>query len=424
MNKIFKTGCLAFVFNVGLFPIGLWCQTTMNLPQVIREARQHTTLSTLEGIIQQENEAGISNINKKWLPQLQFQAQASYQSETSGIDLSFPGINIPRLSKDQYKMQADISQMLYDGGSSSALRKIQSQKSDLEKNVVSNEIDAIAETAIQIYYAIAEAEQRMKQTALTIQDLEAGIQRAKVAIDAGVMLASEGDHLRAELLKLTALYEEIGVSVKAGYEAITLLTGKKIEKLQLEEAQLPDTTLNSRAPFLLQFDLQKSLAQANGKWESASILPKLTLFAQAGYGKPGLNFLKNEFEPFYIAGMRLSWQLSAFYTYHNQQQLTQLSMAKTEARKTELGNRKMIKNRQLYNDWDRLIKSTARDEEMVALREKILSTAEVQLANGNITAAEYLVKLNDVAEARINKELNEIKKNKNSWLMQINMGWL
>jgi outer membrane protein TolC len=424
MNKMFKTGCWAFVFNVGLFPIGLWCQTTMNLPQVIREARQHTTLSTLEGIIQQENEAGISNINKKWLPQLQFQAQASYQSETSGIDLSFPGINIPRLSKDQYKMQADISQMLYDGGSSSALRKIQSQKSDLEKNVVSNEIDAIAETAIQIYYAIAEAEQRMKQTALTIQDLEAGIQRAKVAIDAGVMLASEGDHLRAELLKLTALYEEIGVSVKAGYEAITLLTGKKVEKLQLEEAQLPDTTLNSRAPFLLQFDLQKSLAQANGKLESTSILPKLTLFAQAGYGKPGLNFLKNEFEPYYIAGMRLSWQLSAFYTYHNQQQLTQLSMAKTEARKTELGNRKMIKNRQLYNDWDRLIKSTTRDEEMVALREKILSTAEVQLANGNITAAEYLVKLNDVAEARINKELNNIKKNKNSWLMQINMGWL
>lgn len=421
---MFKTGCWAFVFNVGLFPIGLWCQTTMNLPQVIREARQHTTLSTLEGIIQQENEAGISNINKKWLPQLQFQAQASYQSETSGIDLSFPGINIPRLSKDQYKMQADISQMLYDGGSSSALRKIQSQKSDLEKNVVSNEIDAIAETAIQIYYATAEAEQRMKQTALTIQDLEAGIQRAKVAIDAGVMLASEGDHLRAELLKLTALYEEIGVSVKAGYEAITLLTGKKVEKLQLEEAQLPDTTLNSRAPFLLQFDLQKSLAQANGKLESTSILPKLTLFAQAGYGKPGLNFLKNEFEPYYIAGMRLSWQLSAFYTYHNQQQLTQLSMAKTEARKTELGNRKMIKNRQLYNDWDRLIKSTTRDEEMVALREKILSTAEVQLANGNITAAEYLVKLNDVAEARINKELNNIKKNKNSWLMQINMGWL
>lgn len=61
---------------------------------------------------------------------------------------------------------------------------------------------------------------------------------------------------------------------------------------------------------------------------------------------------------------------------------------------------------------------------MVALREKILSTAEVQLANGSITASEYLVKLNDVAEARINLELNEIKKNKNIWLMQINLGWL
>ncbi|MBK7009258.1 MAG: hypothetical protein IPH36_11835 [Saprospiraceae bacterium] len=175
---------------------------------------------------------------------------------------------------------------------------------------------------------------------------------------------------------------------------------------------------------MVQFDLQKSMAQANGQLENTAIRPKLSLFAQTGYGKPGLNFLKNEFEPYYIAGLKLSWQLSAFYTYHNQRQLTDLAMAKSEARKTELSNRKMIKNRQLFNDWDRLNKSSGRDEEMVALREKILSTAEVQLANGNITASEYLVKLNDVAEARINQELNEIKKHKNIWLMQINMGWL
>lgn len=424
MNRIVKTGCWAFVFNVCLLPINLWSQTAMSLQQVIREARQHTSLSGLESILQQENEAGISNINKKWLPQLQLQAQASYQSETSGIDLSFPGINIPRLSKDQYKIQADISQMLYDGGTSSALRQLQRQKTELEKNGVSNEIDAIAETAIQVYYAVAEAEQRLKQTELTIQDLEAGIQRAKVAIDAGIMLASEGDHLRAELLKLTSFKEEIEASVKSGYEALTLITGKKIDKLQLEDAILPDTTINNRAPFLVQFEVQKSMAQANGKLENAAILPKLAFFAQTGYGKPGLNFLKNEFEPYYIAGLRLSWQLSAFYTHHNQQQLTQLSMTKADARKTEFSNRKLIKNRQLYNDWDRLLKSSDRDEEMVALREKILSTAEVQLANGSITASEYLVKLNDVAEARINLELNEIKKNKNIWLMQINMGWL
>ncbi|MBK7789184.1 MAG: TolC family protein [Saprospiraceae bacterium] len=424
MNKIFQKAFCALVFMVGMQSLDLRSQSTMSLQQVIREARQHTSLSTLEGMLQKENEAGISNINKKWLPQLQLQAQASYQSETSGIDLSFPGINIPRLSKDQYKIQADISQLVYDGGTTSALRQLQRQKTDLEKNVVSNEIDAIAETAIQVYYAVAEAKQRLKQTALTIQDLEAGIQRAKVAIEAGVMLASDGDHLRAELLKLTSFKEEIEATTRAGYEALALLTGKKIEKLQLEDALLPDTMLNSGAPFMVQFDLQKSMAQANGQLENTAIRPKLSLFAQTGYGKPGLNFLKNEFEPYYIAGLKLSWQLSAFYTYHNQRQLTDLAMAKSEARKTELSNRKMIKNRQLFNDWDRLNKSSGRDEEMVALREKILSTAEVQLANGNITASEYLVKLNDVAEARINQELNEIKKHKNIWLMQINMGWL
>ena len=282
MNKIFQKAFCALVFMVGMQSLDLRSQSTMSLQQVIREARQHTSLSTLEGMLQKENEAGISNINKKWLPQLQLQAQASYQSETSGIDLSFPGINIPRLSKDQYKIQADISQLVYDGGTISALRQLQRQKTDLEKNVVSNEIDAIAETAIQVYYAVAEAEQRLKQTALTIQDLEAGIQRAKVAIEAGVMLASDGDHLRAELLKLTSFKEEIEATTRAGYEALALLTGKKIEKLQLEDALLPDTMLNSGAPFMVQFDLQKSMAQANGQLENTAIRPKLSLFAQTG----------------------------------------------------------------------------------------------------------------------------------------------
>lgn len=424
MSKKNRKGVWVLLFILGMHSADLWAQSGLTLQQAIVEARQHTSLSGLGSLIQQENEAGLSSINKKWLPQVQLQAQASYQSETTGLDLSFPGVNIPRLSKDQYKIQADISQMVYDGGTSSALKNLQRQKTALETNGVANEIDAIAETTIQVFFAVAEAEQRLKQTALTIQDLEAGIQRAKVAIEAGVMLATEGDHLRAELLRLTSMQEEIQASARAGYEALTLLTGINVEKLDPATTMLPDTALNAGAAFLVQFDIQKSLTQANGKLENASILPKLALFAQTGYGKPGLNFLKNEFEPYYIAGLRLSWQLSAFYTYQNQQQLTRLALSKSDAKKEEVTNRKMIRNRQLYHDWNRLNNAVSRDEEMVVLRQKILTTAEVQLANGSITAAEYLVKLNDVAEARINLELNGIRKNKNIWLMQINMGWL
>lgn len=83
-----------------------------------------------------------------------------------------------------------------------------------------------------------------------------------------------------------------------------------------------------------------------------------------------------------------------------------------------------MRYQQLLRDWQRLDKMAPKDEELVSLRQSILSTSEVQLANGSITASSYLTRLNDVTEARLNKEINQIKMSKNAWLMQLNMGWL
>ena len=83
-----------------------------------------------------------------------------------------------------------------------------------------------------------------------------------------------------------------------------------------------------------------------------------------------------------------------------------------------------MRYQQLLRDWQRLEKSGPKDAELVELRKRILATSEVQLANGTITASTYLTRLNDVTEASLTKEINEIKMNKNAWLMQLTMGWL
>lgn len=45
--------------------------------------------------------------------------------------------------------------------------------------------------------------------------------------------------------------------------------------------------------------------------------PQFGLFAQGAYGNPGLNMLKNSFEPYYIIGARLSWNFGSLYTLKN-----------------------------------------------------------------------------------------------------------
>ncbi len=399
-------------------------QTLYSLEQALSDARSHSSVNQVSGLMDKEHQLFISNLNKRWLPQVNLSAQASYQSETSGIDLSFPGVNIPRLSKDQYKLQADISQMIYDGGTNSALKSLQKDKLDLDQNGIKLEIESIVENTILTYFAVLETEIRMRQLDLAIENLQSVIKKARVAVASGAMLRSESDQLEAEAIKLQGTKEEVTSAHQAALDVLGLLTGKSGINRLGNASILPDSTVNQSASFLAQLDLQKNLMVQNLELEQKNILPRLAAFAQTGYGKPGLNFLKNEFAPYYLVGLKLTWQLSAFYTYHNQQQLTRYAVEKTDARKDDVLRKKQMRYQQLLRDWQRLDKMAPKDEELVSLRQNILSTSEVQLANGSITASSYLTRLNDVTEARLNKEINQIKMSKNAWLMQLNMGWL
>lgn len=407
-----------------LLVISVRSQNQYSLDQAIKDARSHCAVSGMSVWMDKEHEILISNLNKKWLPQVNLSAQASYQSETSGIDLSFPGINIPRLSKDQYKIQADISQMIYDGGTNAALKALQKEKLNMDQNGIRLEVDAMVENTILTYFTVMETGIRIQQTDLAIQNLEAVIKKANVAVESGVMLRSESDQLHAEAIKLRNLKEEIQGAHQSALDVLVLLTGKDQLSPLTNVSILPDSTINISANFLAQLDLQKNLISQNLSLEQKNIVPKLAAFAQTGYGKPGLNFLKNEFAPYYLVGLKLTWQLSAFYTYQNQQQLSKFAMEKTEVRKQDILQKKQMRYQQLLRDWQRLEKSGPKDAELVELRKRILATSEVQLANGTITASTYLSRLNDVTEASLTKEINEIRMNKNAWLMQLTMGWL
>ena len=47
---------------------------------------------------------------------------------------------------------------------------------------------------------------------------------------------------------------------------------------------------------------------------AAGLMPRIGAFVQGGYGRPGLNMLEDSFEPYYVAGVRLSWNLGKLYT--------------------------------------------------------------------------------------------------------------
>ena len=48
-----------------------------------------------------------------------------------------------------------------------------------------------------------------------------------------------------------------------------------------------------------------------------ALRPNVGLFARGGYGNPGLNMLKDDFDAYYKVGVTLSWNFGSLYTWAN-----------------------------------------------------------------------------------------------------------
>ena len=58
--------------------------------------------------------------------------------------------------------------------------------------------------------------------------------------------------------------------------------------------------------------MQQHLNQTN--LINVSYMPTFDLFFSAGYGRPGLDMLDDNFQPYYIAGIKMDWTIAGFYT--------------------------------------------------------------------------------------------------------------
>ena len=101
-------------------------------------ARENYPLIKQYGLIEQSSKYTLDNLKHSWLPQVNLSAQATYQSETPSFPdqmkamLATGGLEMKGLAKDQYRVQLDINQKIYDGGKASSERAL-SEAQDFEQ---------------------------------------------------------------------------------------------------------------------------------------------------------------------------------------------------------------------------------------------------------------------------------------------------
>lgn len=365
-------------------------------------ARSHYPVLRDKQLIQKTAQLTLSNLQKGFLPQFTLSGQATYQSDVTRVPVSLPGFQIESPAKDQYKVLADVNQLLYDGGQIKQQKLVQAQSARVEEEKVEVELHELHDRINQVYLGILYLDQQLRQVDLVKADIQSGINRVQAQLEEGVAFRSSVAMLKAEWLKADQRAIDMKASREGWLQVLSLLTGRELnaETRLTEPVASAITTTSINRPELRLFNSQQILADQQKKMIHTRTLPKLSLFAQGGYGRPGLNMLLNEFDFYYIGGIRFNWSLGSLYTVRKEKQQADISKQRIAVQQDIFMLNTQTQLTQQQAEIKRLEQLLQSDASIIELRQSVTESARAQLDNNVITANDYLKEVNAEDQAR------------------------
>ena len=403
---------LLVIINYSLLIINSQAQESLTLQQAYDLAQKNYPLIKQRELISKTRELTVANLGTGFLPQLNLSAQATYQSEVTSVKVPVQGINIESPSKDQYKVLADLSQLVYDGGLIKQQKNIQDLTEQVELKKVEVELYKLKDRINQLFLGTLYLDEQLRQVELIRSDLNNGIKRVEAQVNNGTAFRSNLNVLQAELLKTDQRAIELKASRKGYIDVISLFIDQPLSenvKLERPAVEAPVLANEIQRPELILYSTQEKLLGGQYKLIDSRNKPKASLFWQGGYGRPGLNFLSNSFDFYYTTGVRLNWNFGGLYTQKKEKKVVGLNQKIVEIQKeTFLLNTNTDLKRQ-QSEVDKLQKLVATDKDIIDLRIKVKDAAKAQLENGVITANDYLREVNAEDQARQNLITHQIQ---------------
>jgi outer membrane protein TolC len=410
MIKQLRLLVLGGICLTGLMPPEAKAQTTLTIQDCYSLAKANYPLLKQRDLITKSKEYTVQNASKGYLPQLSINGSATYQSEVTAIPISIPGMNVPTLSKDQYKLYAEVNQTVYDGGIIKQQKQTHEANSVVDQQKLEVELYRINERINQLYFGILMIDEQLKQTELLKKDLQLGINRTETAIANGTAFKSSLDVLKAEMLKVNQRTIELKATRKGYLDMLSLFVNKTLdEQTQLTKPKQLNLSAQINRPELMMYDYQNKSLDVQSKMINAKNMPKVNLFVQGGYGRPALNMLNNNFETYYIGGVRMNWSLSGYYTSGKEKEIVNINRRAIELQKETFLFNTNNTVKQQSAEIAKLQELLSTDDEIITLRTGIKNTSSVQLQNGVINTNDYLREVNAEDNARQTKILHEIQ---------------
>ena len=390
------------------------------LEECCRLAREHYPEIRQYDLIAETEQYNISNAARAWIPQVVLSGQATYQSATPTYPEAFNqmiaanGLDMSGVRKDQYKVAIDVSQNIWDGGQSKANREIAKAEAAVECSRVDVSLYDLQSRIQNLYFGILLLDERVAQTETLIEVLDANLNRMCTYYKNGVAMQSDVDAVEAELLTAHKTLSQVEASRMSYRCMLEIFIGQPLASDNLERPAMQQLQSRTLArPELALFEAQESILTAQRKAINVSLMPRFSAFAQVYYGYPGLDMFKSMVSSDWsfnaIAGVRVSWNIGAFYTKRNNLQKLNAAEKQIAVQRDVFLFNTQMQTTQDDGEIARLRQAITDDSRIVELRRRVRMAAESQLKNGVIDATDLLRKISDETAAALARSTHEIE---------------
>lgn len=392
----------------------------VTIDECVQKAEANYPLVKKYGLLAATRDIDLSDINKGWLPRVGVYGQVTAQNVVPSFPETLTGVleqmgqQLQGLGKIQYKVGAEVSQTIWDGGSSRARREIARSQLEVEQAALDVELYSVRQRVENIYFAILLMEEQIAQSRVTYDLLSSNLERMRAMLCNGTAMQSDVDMIEAQALVVNQSIIQAASAADGYRRVLELFIGECLAGNALVRPVADEPlSAESERPELRLFDSKLNMNRAADRLNDTYLMPKIGLFAQAYYGYPGFDYFKSminrDLSFNLLAGVKVSWNIDSFYTRSNNRRKTSVNDEKIAAdMETFLFNSKLQASTQ--QETIKGLRETMKDDEkIITLRGNVRRAAESQLANGIIDATALLTKISDENIAQLTAKLHEIQ---------------
>lgn len=378
----------------------------ITLEECIAKAEENYPLIRKYDLLKATAEIDLSDINKLWLPRVGVYGQATMQNVVPSLPAALTaamqqmGQELKGLGKLQYRIGADVSQTIWDGGASAARRNLVRSREEMRRTGLDVEMYTLRERVENLYFSILLTEQQIDRNEATRKLILCNLERIRAMLRNGTAMQSDMDMIEAQALTVGQNIMEAQSAMKGYRDVLALFIGEDIGMTQLEwpAPEMPAKGISNH-PELRLFEHSLACNQADLRLQDTSVMPRIGFFLQAYYGYPGIDYFKSMItrDPGLnlVGGVKISWNIDSFYTRKNSSRRAQANAADIVADREiflfNTGLETASRERAIEG-----MRDVMRDDErIIALRSNVRRAAESQLENGVIDATALMTRITD-----------------------------